>query len=175
MTATKAKSKRRSRVVQTSLWELARLFLKLGTIAFGGPAAHIAMMEDEVVRGRRWVTREKFLDLLGATNLIPGPNSTEMAIHIGYHRAGWAGLIVAGSCFILPAVLIVTVLAWAYVRYGSIPEVKGVLYGIKPVIIAIVLQALWSLLRAAITTKFLAVLSFAAVVLTFLGLHELFM
>jgi chromate transporter len=160
-------------VVQTSLWELARLFLKLGTIAFGGPAAHIAMMEDEVVRRRRWLKREKFLDLLGATNLIPGPNSTEMAIHIGYYRAGWAGLIVAGSCFILPAALIVTVFAWAYVRYGSIPEVKGVLYGVKPVIIAIVLQALWSLGRVAIKTKFLAMIGIAGVVLTFLGLHEL--
>src|SRR5918993_5333575 len=145
----------------TPLWELALLFLKLGAVAFGGPAAHIAMMEDEVVRRRRWLTREKFLDLLGATNLIPGPNSTEMAIHIGYHRAGWAGLIIAGSCFILPAVLIVTVLAWAYVRYGSIPEVKGVLYGIKPVIIAIVLQALWLLGRAAIKTKFLAFVGIA--------------
>lgn len=159
--------------VQTSLWDLARLFLKLGTIAFGGPAAHIAMMEDEVVRRRRWLTREKFLDLLGATNLIPGPNSTEMAIHIGYYRAGWAGLIVAGLCFILPAALIVTVFAWVYVRYGSIPEVKGVLYGIKPVIIAIVLQALWSLGRAAIKTKFLALIGIAGVVLTFLGFHEL--
>ena len=172
MTTTRVRSER-NRVVQTSLWELARLFLKLGTIAFGGPAAHIAMMEDEVVRRRRWLTREKFLDLLGATNLIPGPNSTEMAIHIGYYRAGWAGLIVAGSCFILPAALIVTVLAWAYVRYGSIPEVKGVLYGIKPVIIAIVLQALWSLGRAAIKTKFLALIGIAGVVLTFFGLHEL--
>lgn len=172
MTTTRVRSER-NRVVQTSLWELARLFLKLGTIAFGGPAAHIAMMEDEVVRRRRWLTREKFLDLLGATNLIPGPNSTEMAIHIGYHRAGWAGLIVAGSCFILPAALIVTVFAWAYVRYGSIPEVKGVLYGIKPVIIAIVLQALWSLGRAAIKTKFLALIGIAGVILTFFGLHEL--
>lgn len=172
MTTTRVRSEP-NRVVQTSLWELARLFLKLGTIAFGGPAAHIAMMEDEVVRRRRWLTREKFLDLLGATNLIPGPNSTEMAIHIGYHRAGWAGLIVAGSCFILPAALIVTVFAWAYVRYGSIPEVKGVLYGIKPVIIAIVLQALWSLGRAAIKTKFLALIGIAGVILTFFGLHEL--
>lgn len=173
MTATEARSERRKGVLQTSLWELAGLFLKLGTIAFGGPAAHIAMMEDEVVRRRRWLTREKFLDLLGATNLIPGPNSTEMAIHIGYHRAGWAGLIIAGSCFILPAALIVTVFAWAYVRYGSIPEVKGVLYGVKPVIIAIVLQALWSLGRAAIKTKSLALIGLAGVILIFLELHEL--
>jgi chromate transporter len=106
----------------TPLMELALLFLKLGTIAFGGPAAHIAMMEDEVVRRRRWLSREKFLDLLGATNLIPGPNSTELAIHIGHARAGWPGLIVAGVCFILPAALIVTAFAWAYVRFGSLPH-----------------------------------------------------
>jgi chromate transporter len=157
----------------TSLRELSLLFLKLGTIGFGGPAAHIAMMEDEVVRRRRWLTHDEFLDLLGATNLIPGPNSTEMAIHIGHRRAGWKGLVVAGISFILPAVLIVMAFAWAYVRYGSIPEVKGVLYGVKPVIIAIVLQALWSLGRAAIKTKLLAVIATAAVILTFLGLHEL--
>jgi chromate transporter len=158
---------------KTSLRELSLLFLKLGTIGFGGPAAHIAMMEDEVVRRRRWLTHDEFLDLLGATNLIPGPNSTEMAIHIGHRRAGWKGLVVAGISFILPAVLIVMAFAWAYVRYGSIPEVKGVLYGVKPVIIAIVLQALWSLGRAAIKTKLLAVIATAAVILTFLGLHEL--
>lgn len=157
----------------TSLRELALLFLKLGTIAFGGPAAHIAMMEDEVVRRNRWMTHQEFLDLLGATNLIPGPNSTEMAIHIGHRRAGWKGLLVAGVSFILPAALIVTGFAWAYVRYGSIPEVKSLLYGVKPVIIAIVLEALWSLARTAIKTKFLAVLGIAAVVFTFLGVHEL--
>lgn len=157
----------------TSLRELALLFLKLGTIAFGGPAAHIALMEDEVVRRRRWMTHQEFLDLFGATNLIPGPNSTEMAIHIGHRQAGWPGLLIAGTSFILPAVVIVTGFAWAYVRYGSIPEVRGVLYGVKPVIIAIVLQALWSLARAAIKTKFLAVLGIAAVVVSFLGAHEL--
>jgi chromate transporter len=158
---------------KTPLRELAALFLKLGTIAFGGPAAHIAMMEDEVVRRRRWMTHNEFLDLLGATNLIPGPNSTEMAIHIGHRRAGWKGLVVAGASFILPAMLIVTGFAWAYVRYGSIPEVKSVLYGVKPVIIAIVLQALWSLGRAAMKTKLLVLIGIAGVVLTFLGLHEL--
>src|SRR5262245_27203702 len=125
-----------------ALRELAGLFLKLGTIAFGGPAAHIAMMEDEVVRRRQWLTREEFLDLLGATNLIPGPNSTEMAIHIGRQRAGWLGLILAGACFILPATLIVTAIAWAYVRYGKLPEANALLYGVKPVIIAVVIQAL---------------------------------
>src|SRR3981189_2332062 len=113
------------------LRQLAWLFLKLGTIAFGGPAAHIAMMEDEVVRRRKWMTHEAFLDLLGATNLIPGPNSTEMAIHIGHVRARWAGLIVAGLCFIMPAVLIVMAMAWGYVRFGALPEVAGVFYGVK--------------------------------------------
>jgi len=112
------------------LVELAGLFLKLGTTAFGGPAAHIAMLEDEVVRRRGWLTRDEFLDLLGATNLIPGPTSTEMAIHIGHRRAGWAGLIVAGVCFILPAALIVTALAWAYVRFGKLPQAGGLLYGV---------------------------------------------
>jgi len=141
---------------QTSLKQLALLFFKLGVISFGGPAAHIAMMEDEVVRRRRWLSRDEFLDLLGATNLIPGPNSTEMAIHIGRRRAGWPGLLVAGSCFILPATLIVTALAWAYIRYGSLPQTDALLYGVKPVVIAIILQALWGLGRAALKTKTLA-------------------
>ena len=158
---------------KTSLLELALLFLRLGTTAFGGPAAHIALMEDEVVRRRGWMTHQEFLDLLGATNLIPGPNSTEMAIHIGHRRAGWKGLFVAGTSFILPAVLIVTVVAWAYVRYGSLPRVTGILYGIKPVIIAIVLQALWSLVKTSIKTKFLAAIAVGALILTFLGTHEL--
>ena len=158
---------------RTTIGDLAFLFLKLGTIAFGGPAAHIAMMEDEVVRRRRWLTRDEFLDLLGATNLIPGPNSTEMAIHVGHRQAGWPGLLVAGISFILPAFLIVTAFAWAYVRFGSLPEVAGILYGIKPVIIAIVLQALWLLARTAIKTKLLAIVGIAGVVLTFLGVHEL--
>src|SRR3954463_5891146 len=135
---------------RTSLRELALLFLKLGTTAFGGPAAHIAMLEDEVVRRRAWLTREEFLDYLGATNLIPGPNSTEMAIHIGRRRAGWPGLLVAGACFILPAALATTALAWGYVRFGALPHVERVLAGVKAVIIAVVLQALWSLGRLAI-------------------------
>jgi chromate transporter len=156
-----------------SLWELALLFLKLGTIGFGGPAAHIAMMEDEIVRRRRWMTRDNFLDLLGATNLIPGPNSTEMAIHIGHRQRGWFGLIVAGASFILPAAIIVLIFAWIYVRYGSLPQVAGVLYGVKPVIIAIVLQALWSLGRTAIKNVFLAVVGLAGIVLAFTGVHEL--
>jgi chromate transporter len=158
---------------RTSLWDLAFLFLKLGTIGFGGPAAHIAMMEDEIVRRRKWISRDDFLDLLGATNLIPGPNSTEMAIHIGHRQRGWSGLVVAGVSFILPAALIVLVFAWIYVRYGSLPQVAGVLYGVKPVIIAIVLQALWSLGQTAIKNVFLAIAGLAGIVLAFLGVHEL--
>ncbi len=158
---------------KVSLGELASVFLKLGATAFGGPAAHIAMMEDEVVRRRRWMTREEFLDLLGAANLIPGPNSTELAIHVGHRQGGWAGLLITGASFILPAVLIVTGFAWAYVRYGSLPEVAGILYGVKPVIIVIVLQALWSLGKTAVKTKFLAVIGLAGVALTWLGVHEL--
>jgi chromate transporter len=123
------------------LTEIAAVFLRLGTTAFGGPAAHIAMMEDEVVRRRHWLTREQFLDYLGATNLIPGPNSTELAIHIGHGRGGWPGLFVAGVSFIVPATLIVGAAAWAYVRYGSFPDVAGLLYGIKPVVMAIIAQA----------------------------------
>lgn len=152
---------------------LAGLFLRLGTTAFGGPAAHIAMMEDEVVRRRKWLTHEEFLDLLGATNLIPGPNSTEMAIHIGHRRAGWSGLFVAGASFILPAAVIVTVLAWAYAKYGHLPNADAVLYGVKPVIIAVVLQALWALGRSALKTKPLAALGLLAAVVNFLGAHEL--
>lgn len=156
-----------------SLKELALLFLKLGTIAFGGPAAHIAMMEDEVVRHRNWLEREKFLDLLGITNLIPGPNSTEMAIHVGYLQGGFVGLLVAGSCFILPAALIVGAIAWAYVSFGSLPLANGLLYGVKPVVIAVVLQALVRLARTAVKTKFLALIGLLAVILNFSGVNEL--
>lgn len=135
---------------RATLPELARLFLRLGFTAFGGPAAHIAIMEDEVVRRRRWLTSERFLDLLGASNLIPGPSSTELAIFIGYEQAGWRGLLVGGTCFILPAAVMVGGLAWAYVRFGGIPQIAGVLYGIKPVVIAVVAQALWSLAPKAV-------------------------
>jgi chromate transporter len=155
------------------LRSLAALFLRLGTIAFGGPAAHIALFEDEVVRRRKWLTQEEFLDLLGATNLIPGPNSTEMAIHIGHRRAGWPGLVVAGVCFIVPAVLIVIAFAWAYVRFGTLPAAGGLLYGVKPVIIAIVLQALWRLGRAAVKSTLLGCLAIVALVLALLGMNEL--
>src|SRR5512143_2038064 len=129
----------------SNLTEVAALFLKLGFTAFGGPAAHIAMFHDEVVTRRKWLSDEQFLDLLGATNLIPGPNSTEMAIHISFLQAGWVGLVVGGAAFILPAMGIVLILAWAYVKYGSGPQVAWLLYGVKPVVIAIILIALWNL------------------------------
>lgn len=158
---------------QSALKELAELFLKLGTISFGGPAAHISMMEDEVVRRRKWLTHQEFLDLVGVTSLIPGPNSTEMAIHIGHKRAGFLGLIVAGICFIMPAVLIVSVIAWAYVEFGNLPEVTGILYGVKPIIIAIVLQALWGLSRSAVKSKQLAVVAMILVILGAIGMNEL--
>jgi chromate transporter len=155
------------------LSELARLFLKLGTIAFGGPAAHIAMMEEEVVRRRQWLSHAEFLDLLGATNLIPGPNSTEMAIHIGHRRAGFPGLLVAGTCFIVPAMLIVTACAWAYVRFGKLPQAEALLYGVKPVIMAVVFQALWGLSKSAVKTVFLGAVVALAVGLEFIGVNEL--
>jgi chromate transporter len=157
----------------TPLAELALLFLRLGTTAFGGPAAHIAMMEDEVVRRRRWLSREDFLDLLGATNIIPGPNSTEMAIHIGYQRCGWAGLVVAGVSFIVPAFFMVLLIAWAYVNYGRLPQFQGVLYGVKPVVLAIILQALWRLGQTAIKTLFLAGLAILTIIANFAGVNEL--
>jgi len=126
---------------QGSLCELAVFFLRLGTVAFGGPAGHIAMMEDELARRRKWLTREKFLDLLGASNVIP--SSSELAIHIGYLRGGWLGLVVAGVCFILPAASMVGALAWAYVRFGKLTATSSVLYGVKPVVIGVIVQALW--------------------------------
>lgn len=131
------------------LKELALVFLRLGTIAFGGPAAHIAMIDREVVTNRRWMSRARLLDLLGITNLIPGPNSTELAIHIGYERAGWRGLLIAGSCFIFPAMAIVWGLAIVYDRYQTLPQLGWLLYGIKPVILAIIIQALGKLGKKA--------------------------
>ena len=157
----------------TALGQVARVFLKLGTVAFGGPAGHIAMMEEEVVRRRGWLSHAEFLDYLGATNLIPGPNSTELAIHIGRARAGWPGLLVAGACFILPAALIVIAIAWAYLRFGRLPAALGVLAGVKPVVIAVVLQALWGLGRSALKSPALVALAAAAVVALALGVHEL--
>jgi chromate transporter len=156
-----------------ALRELAWVFGKLGVIGFGGPAAHIAMMEDEVVRRRAWVDRAAFLDLVGATNLIPGPNSTELAIHLGRLRAGWLGLLVAGTCFIMPAATIVSAIAWLYVRYGELPRFAGVLWGIKPVIIAVVVQALVGLGKTAVKSTALALVGLAALVASLVGVHEL--
>lgn len=149
------------------------MFLRLGATAFGGPAAHVGMMEDEVVARRGWVTRAAFLDLVAATNLIPGPNSTELAIHLGLQRAGWAGLVVAGACFIVPAAVIVGVLAWAYVRFGTLPAVGAVMRGIAPVVIAIVAQALWRLGKTALTSPPRVALGLACVGGAALGVHEL--
>jgi chromate transporter len=155
------------------LAEVAKLFLKLGIIGFGGPAAHIAMMRDETVNRRKWLTDNEFLDLIGAVNLIPGPNSTEMAIHIGFLRAGWPGLITAGVCFIVPAMLSVLALAWAYVRFGSMPEAAWLLYGVKPVVIAIIVQALWGLGQNAVKNTITAVAAIFVIVLYFAGVNEI--
>ncbi len=157
----------------TPLRELALFFLRLGMTAFGGPAAHIAIMEDELVRRRKWLSREKFLDLLGASNLIPGPSSSELAIHIGFLRAGWAGLIVGGICFIFPAAILVGAIAWAYVRFGRLPATAALLYGVKPVVIAVILQALWGLGRAAVKGKMLAVVGVVCAALSFFGVNAL--
>jgi chromate transporter len=154
------------------LTELAMVFLRLGTIAFGGPAAHIAMMDDEVVKRRQWMSRETLLDLIGVTNLLPGPSSTELAIHLGYERAGWRGLFVAGSCFILPAMLIVWMLATLYVRYQTVPHIQWLLYGIKPVMIAIVLQALWKLGQKAAKDLPTILAGIVAIAAYFAGLNE---
>jgi chromate transporter len=156
-----------------SIRQLAAFFLRLGLTAFGGPAAHIAIMEDELVRRRQWLSREKFLDLLGASNLIPGPSSSELAIHIGYLRAGWLGLLVAGSCFILPSAIIVGGLAWCYVHFGAVPAVSAVLYGVKPVVIAVIVQALWGLGRTAVKSPFLQVVGAVSLVFAFRGVHPL--
>jgi chromate transporter len=153
--------------------DIAAVFLKLGTIAFGGPAAHVAMMEEEVVVRRQWLSRQEFLDYLGATNLIPGPNSTELAIHIGHVCGGPIGLVIAGVCFILPAAIIVTAIAYLYVRFGRLPIANDVLYTLKPVVIAIVVQALIRLSRTAIKSRLLAATAVAAVVATILGVNEL--
>lgn len=155
------------------LTEVAKLFLKLGSIAFGGPAAHIAIMHDETVKKRKWLNDQQFLDLMGATNLIPGPNSTEMAIHIGFLRAGWRGMIAGGLCFAVPAILIVLFLAWLYVRFGALPYSKWLLYGVKPVVISIILQALWKLGQKAIKGTFTAMLALVVIVLSFIGVNEI--
>jgi len=156
-----------------NLFDVAGFFLRLGTTAFGGPAVHIAMMEQEAVVRRGWLSRAEFLDLLGVVNLLPGPSSTEMAIFIGYRRAGWLGLLLGGVCFILPAALIVSAIAWAYTTYGKLPQATGLLYGIKPIIIAVVAQALWNLGRTAVKTWLLAVTGIGAAVLSYLGINPL--
>ncbi len=174
MTETEARKREAAGpATRTSLPELAWLFLRLGTLAFGGPAAHIALMEDEVVRRRGWLTHGEFLDLLGAAYLVPGPNSTELAIHIGRQRAGWPGLLVSGACFILPAAAIVTGIAWAYVRFGALPVTAAVLHGVSPVVIAVVAQALWSLGRSAVRSWWLAGLGLAALAAVAVGVNEL--
>lgn len=155
------------------LLEIAQVFLRLGFTAFGGPAAHIAMMEDEIVSKRKWISKEKFIDLLGFTNLIPGPNSTEMAIHLGYVRGGKAGLVIAGSCFILPAMLMVLSLAVLYQTYGNLPSVGTILFGIKPVIIAVVAQALYRLALTMIKRADVAILAVAVLVASLLGVQEI--
>jgi chromate transporter len=153
--------------------EVAKVFFRLGLIGFGGPAAHIAMMRDDVVRRRGWLDDDSFLDLLGATNLIPGPNSTEMAIHLGYLRAGWPGLIAGGVSFMLPAVVIVTALAWAYVRYGQVPAAGWLLYGVKPIVLALIVNALWSLGRRAVRGPLTAAVGLAVMGLSLAGKHEI--
>lgn len=158
---------------QQRLKALATVFFKLGLIAFGGPAAHIALMDDEIVVRRRWITREKLLDLFGVTNLIPGPNSTELAIHIGYEYGGWSGLFVAGFCFILPAMTMVWILAAIYDQYQTLPQLESILYGIKPVIIAIVIQALLKLGKKA-AKDFPTRLTGVAVIVAFLlGINQI--
>jgi len=159
--------------LSTRLQELASLFLNLGTISFGGPAAHIALIEGEIVRKRQWVSKQQFLDMLGAANLIPGPTSTEMAINVGFVRAGWAGLCVAGASFILPAALITGAFAWAYVRFGSLPQAASVLAGIKPAVIAVIAIAIWRLAKTAVKDVGLAVLGGLSLVAFFLGLNPI--
>jgi len=156
-----------------ALRDVAVLFFRLGLTAFGGPAAHIAMMEEEVVRRRKWLTHDELLDLIGAANLIPGPNSTEVAIHVGLKTAGPLGLVAAGACFIVPAALITFALAWSYVRFGRVPAAVGFLYGIKPVVVAVVAQAIYELAKKAIKTRALLALGVAAAAANAFGVHEL--
>lgn len=160
---------------EADLKEIAKLFLKLGIIGFGGPVAHIAMMQDEVVTKRKWLSEQHFLDLIGATNLIPGPNSTEMAIHIGHEKGGWKGLIVAGLCFILPAVLITGIFAWLYKQYGQIPEVQPFVYGIKPAIIAIILGAVFPLAKKSLKSTELIIIGLLVLMGSLLHINEIYL
>lgn len=171
--STKATSELAPTSLSARLRELASLFLRLGAISFGGPAAHIALIEGEIVRKRQWVTRQQFLDMLGAANLIPGPTSTEMAINVGFVRGGWAGLCVAGASFILPAALITGAFAWAYLRFGSLPQVASVLMGIKPAVVAVIAFAIWRLGKAAVKDAGLAALGALSVAAFFLGLNPI--
>lgn len=158
-----------------ALSDVAKLFLKLGFTAFGGPAAHIAMMQEEVVNKRKWLNEQEFLDLIGATNLIPGPNSTEMAIHIGKKRAGWPGLMIAGLCFIIPAVLITYIFAWLYKVYGHLPEVAPYVYGIKPAIIAIILSAVYPLAKKSVKSLTLAIIGLVVLACSYVGVSEIYL
>ncbi|WMX12939.1 chromate efflux transporter [Aureispira sp. CCB-E] len=156
-----------------TIWEVAQVFFKLGCIAFGGPAAHVAMMEDELVTKRKWMSRQHFLDLMGATNLIPGPNSTEMTMHCGHERAGVLGLFVAGICFIFPAVVITGIFAWFYVQYGALPAVAPLIFGIKPAVLAIIAGAVYKLSKKALKSKALGVLGGLVLVVSLLGVNEI--
>jgi len=160
---------------KADLKEVAKLFLRLGVTAFGGPAAHIAIMQQEVVEKRKWMTEQHFLDLIGATNLIPGPNSTEMAIHIGQEKAGWKGLIVAGLCFILPAVFITGIFAWLYKQFGQLPEVQPFVYGIKPAIIAVVLAAIYPLAKKSLKSVELGIVGTAVLILSLAHYNEIYL
>lgn len=160
---------------KAELKDIARLFLKLGIIGFGGPAAHIAMMQKEVVEKRKWLTEQYFLDLIGATNLIPGPNSTEMAIHIGHEKGGWRGLLIAGLCFILPAVFITGVFAWLYKEYGQLPEIAPFIYGIKPAIIAIILFAILPLAKKSFKTTELTIIGILVLIASLFNLYEIYL
>jgi chromate transporter len=155
------------------LKEIAQTFFKLGTIAFGGPAAHIAMMEDEIIEKKKWFSRQHFLDLIGVTNLIPGPNSTEMTMHCGYERGGWKGLIVAGSAFILPAVVITCIIAYLYQKYGTLPGADSFLYGIKAAVISVILNAVYKLGKKSLKSTTLAILGLLTIIASLLGYHEI--
>ncbi len=160
---------------KVALKDIAKLFLKLGVVGFGGPAAHIAMMQEEVVEKRKWLTEQHFLDLIGATNLIPGPNSTEMTMHIGHEKGGWKGLVVAGLCFILPAVFITGIFAYLYKQYGQLPEVQPFVYGIKPAIIAIILGAIFPLAKKSLKSTELLLIGILVLVCSLLGINEIYL
>lgn len=168
MDQTEQTSSDRSRLI-----EVIKVFLRLGFTAFGGPAAHIAMMREEIVERRKWVSQERFIDLIGVANLIPGPSSTEVAIYLGYLRAGWPGLLMGGICFIGPAMLIVLALAWAYVAYGTLPQINFLFYGIQPIVVAIVVQAIWNLGRSVLKGTWAIAAGIAIVILYLLGVNVL--